>query len=61
MSKKVHMFGRRSLDKAELYLQDHPESSLIILKDPRGRLAVCSPHLAQELKVDGFQPLESRE
>ena len=59
MTKKVHMFGRKSLDQAQLYVQNKPEKDLIILKDARGRIAVCSPHVAQELKTKGFQLMDS--
>jgi hypothetical protein len=59
MTKKVHMFGRKSLDQAQLHVQNNPGKDLIILKDARGRIAVCSPHVAQELKADGFQLIDS--
>lgn len=59
MSKRVHMFGRKSLDQAKLFIESHPERSLIILKDPRGRIAVCSPLATQDLKAKGFQPVAS--
>lgn len=58
MTKKVHMFGRKSLDQAQLHVQNNPEKDLIMLKDPRGRIAVCSPVVAQELKAKGFQVIE---
>jgi hypothetical protein len=53
------MFGRKSLDQAQLHVQNNPEKDLIILKDARGRIAVCSPHVAQELKTKGFQLIDS--
>jgi hypothetical protein len=59
MTKKVRMFGRKSLDQARLYVQNNPEKDLIILKDARGRIAVCSPHTGQELKTQGFQLIDS--
>ena len=55
MTKRVHMFGRKSLDQAQLLVQNNPGKDLIILKNPRGRIAVCSPDVAQELKANGFQ------
>jgi hypothetical protein len=33
--------------------------NLVILKDARGRIAVCNPHAAQGLKTKGFQPVDS--
>lgn len=54
MTKKVYMFGRKSLDQAQLHVQNNPGKDLVILKNERGRIAVCSPHVAQELKADGF-------
>lgn len=59
MTKKVYMFGRKSLERAQLYVQNNPEKDLIILKDDRGRIAVCSPLTAPELKTKGFQPINS--
>jgi hypothetical protein len=59
MTKKVHMFGRKSLDQARLYIQNNPGKELIILKNSRGRIAVCSPRIAPELKTKGFQPIDS--
>jgi hypothetical protein len=59
MTKKVHMFGRKSLDQAKLYVQNNSEKDLIILRDDRGRIAVCSPHTAPELKTKGFKLLDS--
>jgi hypothetical protein len=59
VTKRVHMFGRKSLDQAQLHVQNHPERDLIILKDARGRIAVCNPRLAQELKTKGFQLIDS--
>ncbi len=58
MTKRVHMFGRKSLDQAQLLVQNNPGKDLIILKNPRGRIAVCSPHVAQELKANGFQLID---
>lgn len=59
MTKRVYMFGRNSLDKAQRHVQSHPDGNLIMLKDARGRIAVCSPNLAQELKAKGFQPIDA--
>jgi hypothetical protein len=58
MTKKVHMFGRKSLDQAKLYVQNNSGKDLIILKDDRGRIAVCSPHTAPELKTKGFKSID---
>jgi hypothetical protein len=58
MTKRVHMFGRKSLDQAQLLVQNNPGKDLIILKNSRGRIAVCSPHVAQELKANGFQLID---
>jgi hypothetical protein len=58
MTKKVNIFGRRSLDNARLYVQAHPQKSLVILKNERGRIAVCKPQMAQELKTKGYQPID---
>lgn len=59
MTKRVHMFGRKSLDQARLHVQNNPGKELIILKDARGRIAVCKPLVAQELKTKGFQLIVS--
>jgi hypothetical protein len=59
MTRKVHMFGRKSLDLAKLYVQDNSGKDLIILKNDRGRIAVCSPNTALELKTKGFKPIDS--
>ena len=60
MTKRVHMFGRNSLEKARLYVQEYPKRDLVILKDSRTwRIAVCSPSIAPELKAKGFQLIES--
>jgi hypothetical protein len=59
MTKKVHMFGRKSLDQAKLYVQSNSEKDLIILRNDRGRIAVCSPNTAPELKTKGFIPIDS--
>jgi hypothetical protein len=62
MVKNVHMFGRNSLEKARLYVQEHPNRDLVILKDSRTwRIAVCSPRLVPELKAKGFQLIDSKE
>lgn len=61
MTKQVHRFGRNSLDNARQYVNNHPGRHLIILKDVRGHLAVCRPHIALELKTKGFQPIDSEE
>jgi hypothetical protein len=58
MTKKVYMFGRNSLDQAQLHVQNNPGKDLVILKDPRGRIAVCRSSAAQELKANGFQLIE---
>jgi hypothetical protein len=52
------MFGRNSLEQARQYVQAHPEKTLVILKNARGRIAVWSPRLAQSLKEKGFQPVD---
>ena len=58
MTKKVYLFGRNSLDKARLHVQQHPEKNLVILKDSQTwRIAVCSPSMAEELKAKGFTPI----
>ena len=61
MTKRVHMFGRKSLDQARLYVQNNPAKNLLILKDVRGRIAVCGPQTAQELKATGFQLIDSED
>jgi hypothetical protein len=61
VAKKVDMYGRNSLEKARQYVQEHPTRSLVILKsDETWRIAVCSPHTAQELKTKGFRPVDSK-
>jgi uroporphyrinogen-III synthase len=55
------MFGRKSLDQARLYVQNNPAKNLLILKDVRGRIAVCGPQTAQELKATGFQLIDSED
>jgi hypothetical protein len=59
MTKKVHMFGRKSLDQAKLYVQNNSEKDLIILRDDRGRIAVCNPRTAPELRTKGFKLIDS--
>ncbi len=60
MAKKVNMYGRKSLDQARQYVQEHPNRDLVILKnDHTRRIAVCSPHTAEDLKPKGFRPVDS--
>lgn len=60
MAKKVKMYGRKSLDKARQYVQEHSNRDLVILKnDQTRRIAVCSSYTAQELKPKGFRPMDS--
>lgn len=59
MTKKVHMFGKNGLEKARMHVQTHQNKSLVILKDATGRVAVCNPRLAQDLKAKGFHPVDS--
>ena len=62
MTKRVHMFGRNSLEKARLYVQEHSKRDLVILKNSRTwRIAVCSPRMAQELVAKGFRSIESED
>jgi hypothetical protein len=61
MSKQVYKFGRKSFENAQEYVQSHPGKSLIILKDSKGKFAVCNSQMAQELKTKGFQQIDSKE
>lgn len=59
MSKKVRMYGPNSLNRAQMYIDQHPDRDLVILKDSRTRrVAVCSPKMAEELRTQGFSPVE---
>lgn len=60
MTKKVDMYGRNSLEKAQQYVKEHSNRDLVVLtNDHTRRIAVCSSHTAQELKSKGFRPVES--
>lgn len=60
MPKKVRMYGPNSLERAQLYVDQHPDRDLVILKDSRTRrIAVCSPKMAEELRTQGFRPVET--
>jgi len=60
MSKRVRMYGPNSLERAQLYVDQHPDRDLVILKDLRTRrIAVCSPKMAEKLSTQGFSPVES--
>ena len=57
MTQKVHLFGPRSLDKAQRHVQKHPGRTLVMLKAPDRRIAVCGPDMALKLKAKGFIPI----
>jgi hypothetical protein len=58
MTKKVHLFGAYSLERAQQYVQEHPAKNLVLLKAPDRRFAVCLPSTADELKTKGFTLVE---
>jgi hypothetical protein len=59
VTKKVRLFGPRSLDQATQYVQNHRGQSLILLKAPDRRIAVCGETTAVELKTKGFTPIDT--
>lgn len=60
MTKKVNMFGRNSLERAQNYIAQNPDRTLILMKDTISqRYAVCSPALEDDLRSQGFIPVET--
>lgn len=58
MTKKVYMFGPRNLERARQHVQRHAGKELVLLRAPDRRIAVCNPHMASELKTQGFVPID---
>ncbi len=54
MTQKVYLFGPHSLGNARRHVQEHRGKTLVILKAPDRRIAVCGPNLAKELNAKGF-------
>jgi len=61
VARKVYLFGPHSLGKAQQYVWNHRGKTLVILKAPDRRIAVCGPHVALELKAKGFTPIDAAE
>ena len=59
VTKKVYLFGTRSLDQAKRHVQKHHEQNLVLLKAPDRRIAVCGAATALELKAKGFTPIDA--
>ena len=59
MTKKVYLFGPRSLGQAQEHIRRHRNGTLVILKAPDRRFAVCKPAIALELKAKGFIPIDA--
>ena len=59
MTKKVRLYGPRSLDQARQYVQNHQGQDLILLKSPDRRIAVCGATTAVELKAKGFTAIDA--
>ncbi|WP_162909750.1 hypothetical protein [Aggregatilinea lenta] len=59
MTQKVYFFGPRSIVKAQQHVQKHPGQTLVMLKAPDRRIAVCGPSMAAELKTQGFAPIDA--
>lgn len=59
MTKKVYLFGPRSLDQAKRHIQRHHEQNLVLLKAPDRRIAVCGAVTVSELKAKGFTPIDA--
>jgi hypothetical protein len=59
VTKKVYLFGPRSLDQAQRHAQKHRGQDLVLLKAPDRRIAVCGATTALELKAKGFTPLDA--
>jgi hypothetical protein len=61
MPKKIQMFGRKSLERAQDYVAQYPDRDLVILKNNLSwRIAVCNPTTAEKLKSQGFAPVKAK-
>jgi hypothetical protein len=61
VTRKVYLFGPYSLGKAQQHVWNHRGKTLVILKAPDRRIAVCGPHMALELRAKGFTPIDVKE
>jgi hypothetical protein len=61
VTKKVYLFGPHSLGKAQRHVRNHRGKTLVILRAPDRRIAVCGPHVALDLQAKGFTPIDAEE
>jgi hypothetical protein len=58
VTKKVYLFGPRSLAQAQRHAQKHRGENLVILKAPDRRIAVCRATTALALRAKGFTAID---
>jgi hypothetical protein len=59
VTQKVYLFGPHSLGNARRHVQEHRGKTLVILKAPDRRIAVCGPNMAKELIAKGFTLIDA--